>query len=241
MTRHSDIPTPPATTPALHVLAISGSTRAGSLNAQLLRAAAAAPPRVELVELDPAVIKAIPAFDEDDEARAGGDDIPALRMMRHQIAGADAVLFATPEYNASVPGALKNALDWISRPIAANVLHNKPVAVIGASTGLFGATWAQAELRKILQTIGAKVVDRKLALARQTPRPRTCRRARSGRLDREHGDVAVRQQPVGHAAMEQAAEPGDAPRTGDHEVVTAVLGETGDRADRPFMEKRRRD
>jgi len=111
------------------------------------------------------VIKAIPAFDEDDEARAGGDDIPALRMMRHQIAEADAVLFATPEYNASVPGALKNALDWISRPIAANVLHNKPVAVIGASTGLFGATWAQAELRKILQTIGAKVVNRELVLA----------------------------------------------------------------------------
>jgi chromate reductase len=166
MATHSDIPTPPATTPALQVLAISGSTRAGSFNGQLLRAAAAAlPPSVELVELDPAVIKAIPAFDEDDEARAGGDDIPALRMMRHQIAEADAVLFATPEYNASVPGALKNALDWISRPIAANVLHNKPVAVIGASTGLFGATWAQAELRKILQTIGAKVVNRELALA----------------------------------------------------------------------------
>jgi chromate reductase len=85
--------------------------------------------------------------------------------MRDQIAGADAVLFATPEYNASVPGALKNALDWISRPIAANVLRNKPVAVIGASTGLFGAAWAQAQLRKILQTIGATVVDRELALA----------------------------------------------------------------------------
>jgi chromate reductase len=85
-------------------------------------------------------------------------------MMRHQIAGADALLFATPEYNASVPGALKNALDWISRPTATSVLRNKPVAVIGASTGLFGATWAQAELRKILQTIGAKVVDRELAL-----------------------------------------------------------------------------
>ena len=166
MATHSDIHTPPATTPALHVLAISGSTRAGSLNAQLLRAAAAAlPPSVELVELDPALIKAIPAFDEDDEARAGGDDIPALRTMRDKIAGADAVLFATPEYNASVPGALRNALDWISRPIAANVLRNKPVAVIGASTGLFGAAWAQAELRKILQTIGAKVVDRELALA----------------------------------------------------------------------------
>src|SRR5450755_3356230 len=87
------------------------------LNAQLLRAAAAAlPPSIELVELDPALIKAIPAFDEDDEARAGGDDIPALRAMRDEIAGADAVLFATPEYNASIPGALKNALDWPPGP-----------------------------------------------------------------------------------------------------------------------------
>jgi chromate reductase, NAD(P)H dehydrogenase (quinone) len=150
----------------VRILGIAGSTRAGSHNAQLLRAAGAAlPPDVALVELDPAVIKAIPAFDEDDEARAGGDDIPALRAMRDQIAGADAVLFATPEYNASVPGALKNAIDWISRPIASNVLRNKPVAVIGASTGLFGAAWAQAELRKILRTIGANVVDRELALA----------------------------------------------------------------------------
>jgi chromate reductase len=165
MARHTDLPTSPATTPARHVLAISGSTRAGSLNAQLLRAAAAElPPYVQIVELDPALIKAIPAFDEDDEARAGGDDIPALRMIRHQIAEADAVLFATPEYNASVPGALKNALDWISRPIATNVLRDKPVAVIGASTGLFGAAWAQADLRKILQAIGARVVDRELAL-----------------------------------------------------------------------------
>jgi hypothetical protein len=88
MATHSDIHTPPATTPALHVLAISGSTRAGSLSAQLLRAAASAlPPSIELVELDSAVIKAIPAFDEDDEARAGGDDIPALRTMRDQIDG----------------------------------------------------------------------------------------------------------------------------------------------------------
>src|ERR1700730_5077084 len=102
MATHTDIHTTAATRPAVHVLAISGSTRAGSLNAQLLRAAAAAlPPSVEIVELDPALIKAMPAFDEDDEGRAGGDDIPALRAMRHQIAGADAVLFATPEYKPS--------------------------------------------------------------------------------------------------------------------------------------------
>ncbi len=78
------------------------------------------------------------------------------------IARADAVLFATPEYNTSIPGQLKNAIDWISRPVASNVLRNKPVAVIGASTGAFGAAWAQAELRKVLAALGARVLDLEL-------------------------------------------------------------------------------
>ena len=72
------------------------------------------------------------------------------------------VLFATPEYNHSIPGQLKNALDWLSRPLKTSPLRNKPVAVVGASTGLFGAVWAQAELRKVLGAIGARVVDREL-------------------------------------------------------------------------------
>ena len=71
-------------------------------------------------------------------------------------------MIATPEYNASIPGALKNALDWASRPFPDNCLRGKPVAVIGASTGLFGAVWAQAELRKVLNTIGAAVLDSEL-------------------------------------------------------------------------------
>src|SRR5664280_2599624 len=81
------------------------------------------------------------------------------------IAASDAVLVATPEYNASIPGQLKNALDWISRPVATTPLRGKPAAVIGASTGLFGAVWAQAETRKVLSTIGARVVDRELPIA----------------------------------------------------------------------------
>jgi chromate reductase len=74
------------------------------------------------------------------------------------------VLFATPEYNSSIPGALKNAVDWASRPIATNPLRNKPVAVIGASTGMFGAVWAQAELRKVLGATGARVTEVELAV-----------------------------------------------------------------------------
>ncbi len=90
---------------------------------------------------------------------------PPVAQLRSEIARADAVLIATPEYNASVPGALKNALDWASRPYAENVLRDKPVAVIGASPGLFGAVWAQADLRRILKTIGARVEERDLPIA----------------------------------------------------------------------------
>jgi chromate reductase len=124
----------------MKVLGISGSLRRDSHNTNLLRAAA------ELV--DGAVefelwegLKAVPPYDED----------------------ADAILFATPEYNSSIPGQLKNALDWVSRPVATNPLRNKPVAVVGASTGAFGAVWSQAELRKVLGAIGARVLDCEVA------------------------------------------------------------------------------
>jgi chromate reductase len=141
------------------VLGISGSLRRGSLNTALLEAAAAMLPATsELVlwrRLDE-----IPAFDEDLAVA------PApVRALRAEIARSDAVLIATPEYNASVPGALKNALDWASRPFATNPLRHKPVAVVGASQGAFGAVWAQADLRRILATIGARVDDRELPVA----------------------------------------------------------------------------
>jgi chromate reductase len=85
-----------------------------------------------------------------------------VARLRSAIAGADAILIATPEYNASIPGALKNAIDWASRPYPDNVLRGRPVAVIGASTGIFGAVWAQAELRKVLHHAGAHVLEDEL-------------------------------------------------------------------------------
>ena len=139
----------------MRLLAISGSLRRGSYNAALLDAAAAeCPADVEFVVWRS--LAAIPAYDEDVDTMPPPLPVAALRA---EIERADAVLIATPEYNASVPGALKNALDWVSRPYATNVLRNKRVAVIGASTGLFGALAAQAELRKVLKAIGASVVD----------------------------------------------------------------------------------
>lgn len=138
----------------MRILGISGSLRRGSHNRKLLRAAAAAlPPGVEFVEWDG--LAGLPAFDEDLEAAP-----PApVREFRDTIDEADALLIATPEYNASLPGALKNAIDWASRPFPDNVLRNKPAAVVGASTGLFGAVWAQAEVRKVLKASGAHVLD----------------------------------------------------------------------------------
>ena len=142
---------------AVRVLGVAGALRRGSYNRRLLRAAARRlPPEAEWVEYR--ALKSLPPFDEDDEPAPG----PAVEDWREALAHADALLFATPEYNASIPGWLKNAVDWGSRPFADPVLRNKPAAVIGASTGMFGGVWAQAELRKALSTAGARVLDREL-------------------------------------------------------------------------------
>jgi chromate reductase len=142
------------------VLGVSGSLRRQSHNRRLLRAAASLlPPEAELAPFEG--LKAIPPFDEDDEAAPAR----AVSSWREAVAGADALLFATPEYNSSIPGQLKNAVDWASRPLATAALRNKPAAVIGASTGMFGAVWAQAELRKALAAGGARVIDRELPIA----------------------------------------------------------------------------
>ena len=141
----------------MQVLGISGSLREGSHNKRLLEAASGELPPGVTLELFEG-LEDVPAYREDAES-----DRPAgARAFMDAIAHADALLFATPEYNSSVPGALKNALDWASRPFPDNVLRDKPAAVIGASTGLFGAVWAQAELRKILSTSGARVIDAEL-------------------------------------------------------------------------------
>ena len=142
----------------MKVLGISGSLRRDSHNAKLLRAAGdLLPPGVELDLWEG--LKSVPPYDADDD---GGDRDWSLVSLDAAIRDADAVLFSTPEYNHSVPGQLKNALDWVSRPLKDSPLRNKPTAVVGASTGLFGAVWAQAELRKVLGASGARVVDREL-------------------------------------------------------------------------------
>jgi len=141
----------------MRILGIAGSVRRGSHNRRLLRAAGdMLPPGVDFVEWEG--LAGLPIFDEDLE----DSPPPAVQDFLDAVADSDGLLIATPEYNASVPGGLKNALDWASRPFPDNVLREKPSAVIGASTGLFGAVWAQAEVRKALKASGAHVLETEL-------------------------------------------------------------------------------
>ncbi len=141
------------------IAGISGSLRRDSHNTRLLRAAATKlPPGARLAIWDE--LAAVPPFDEDAEHVVP----PAVRTLKQLVTAADGLLIATPEYNASVPGQLKNALDWASRPLDRTPLRGRPAAVMGASTGLFGAVWAQADLRRVLDRIGAQVVDVELPI-----------------------------------------------------------------------------
>ncbi len=142
----------------MKILAVSGSLRRDSHNTALLRAAAeVAPENVELVLWDG--LGELPIYDHDVDASEVPQPVARLRQAWGE---ADAILFSTPEYNGSVPGGLKNAIDWASRPRLEAALTNKTVAVIGASPGQFGALWGQADLRKILGIAGARVVGDEL-------------------------------------------------------------------------------
>ena len=146
----------------MRVLGITGSLRRDSYNHALLREAAERlPAGVELVEFER--LREIPPYDADLEAEVTPEAVAELRQAMRE---ADAVLVATPEYNHSIPGVLKNALDWASRPAGQSALTGKPAAVIGASTGMFGAVWAQAETRKVLGALGGRVVEAELPVAR---------------------------------------------------------------------------
>jgi chromate reductase len=146
----------------MQVLGISGSLRRESLNSSLLRAAAERMPAgAELVVFER--LAEVPPYDEDFDVEPAPEPV---RELRAAVRDADAVLVATPEYNHSIPGQLKNALDWVSRPAGRSALSGKPAAVIGASKGMFGAVWSQAETRKVLGAMGGRVLEAELPVAR---------------------------------------------------------------------------
>jgi chromate reductase len=144
----------------MRILAVSGSLRSDSNSSALLRALREEAPAGVEIELWQG-LREIPPYDADDDVSPGPATVEAFRELVREV---DAVFFATPEYNSSVPGALKNALDWASRPMATNAFRNKPVAVIGSSAGAFGGVWASAELRKVLAAMGARVTEAELAV-----------------------------------------------------------------------------
>lgn len=163
------------------VAALVGSLRAGSYNRLILEAAGElAPAHVEIAPWR--ALKALPPFDEDDEERPGD----VVYELRRTLAAADALLVVTPEYNGSLPGQLKNALDWASRPREASVLRGKPAAVCSASPSPGGGLMAQRDTRRILARAGAAVVERELAVAGAP-----ARFGSSGRLDDESVKTAL--------------------------------------------------
>jgi chromate reductase len=143
----------------VRILGIPGSVRAGSLNLSLLEAAAerARPGAVLSIYRQPRLAM-VPSFDPD------ADPPPAVDELREAVADADALLFATPEYNGSLPGGLKNAIDWIAAPSRQGPLRGKPAAVVGADRDEVGCDWAHADTRKVLEMAGARVIGAELSI-----------------------------------------------------------------------------
>ena len=142
----------------MQLLAISGSLRRESYNTRLLRAASElAPPGIELELYEG--LASLPPYDADLDVEPAP---AAVQDLRERIAAADGLLISTPEYNGSIPGQLKNAVDWASRPFPDSSLRNKPIALAGATPGAYGAMWAQTDLRRVLGVAGARVVGEEL-------------------------------------------------------------------------------
>jgi chromate reductase, NAD(P)H dehydrogenase (quinone) len=136
------------------IVGIAGSLRKGSYNAALLRAAVELAPPGAVIET--ASIRGIPLYDGDVEAEAGLPE--PVRALKDKVAAAAGLLIVTPEYNNSIPGVLKNAIDWLSRPASdiPRVFGNRPVAIMGASPGRFGTVMSQAAWLPVLRTLGTR-------------------------------------------------------------------------------------
>jgi chromate reductase len=151
----------------MKILAISGSLRQGSHNTDLLRGAAAGAPDGVDIELYHG-LKDIPPYDADDDIPGNPPD--AVARFKEALDSADGILISTPEYNSSIPGVLKNALDWASRPLAESPVRNKPAAVLSSSTGMFGGVWAAEEARKVMGALGARTLEETVAVPKADQR-----------------------------------------------------------------------
>lgn len=167
----------------IKVLVLVGSLRAASVNRQLAELAAdTAPDGVQVTVFDG--LGELPFYNEDIDSADDGADVPtSVVALRTAAADADAALVVTPEYNGSVPGVLKNAIDWLSRPFGDSALKDKPLAVVGAAAGRYGGVWAHNETRKSFGIAGPRVVEN-LTLSVSV-------RSLDGRHPRENAEVAA--------------------------------------------------
>ncbi|MBT3150369.1 NAD(P)H-dependent oxidoreductase [Streptomyces sp. CHD11] len=141
---------------SVRILALVGSLRAGSHNRQLAETAVKLAPAGADVALYEGLAE-IPFYNEDIDVESSVPD--AAAKLREAAAGADALLFFTPEYNGTIPAVLKNAIDWLSRPFGAGAIGGKPVVVVGTAFGQYGGVWAQDEARKAVGIAGGQVVE----------------------------------------------------------------------------------
>jgi chromate reductase len=139
----------------ISILAIPGSLRRHSYNRGLLRAAAELGAPTAVIDIFDA-LETVPVFNEDLEGAP--DDPPGVVRLRSALVAADGLLIATPEYNQSVPGVVKNTIDWLSRGAPDQTLARLPVAITGATTGPWGTRLAQTQLRQMLASVGALVM-----------------------------------------------------------------------------------
>jgi chromate reductase len=172
------------------IVAISGSLRKGSLNTALLRATVELAP--DGAEMRLVSIESIPLYNADLDVDGGP---VAVRELKRQIEDADGLLIATPEYNYGIPGVLKNAIDWVSRPGFKSVLAGKPVAILGASPGMVGTARAQAQLKQVLLSTLCEVFPYPEVLV-----ARAHERFEGGRLQDEDTRKIVREMLAGYIA-----------------------------------------
>lgn len=202
------------------MLGISGSLRDGSYNTEALEAAKELAP--DFMELQIMTLDDIPIFDPDLEHNPQ----PSVIVLKNKIRESDALLFATPEYNYAIPGALKNAIDWASRPYGDNAWEGKPAAIMGASTGMIGTARAQYALRKVFVFLNIKALNRPEVLIANAAEKFDS----NGKLVDQHTEEKIRELLLALADWTLTLKEGEREATEIEKEMAQTLGTKGGKA-----------